>query len=306
METLVRLGVLLSPSFFAILAGLSLTAAVLLFVTGKSKGVDTQTETGKLSKSESVEHRYTVYLMLAFSWSMPGLILSLISGAIGIRPFWSPFLVILLLLCLLLALCFLYAGAGALLHAVTGQRIGFASRRFPPVRYIDDMIVWLGNVLTLGLLKQPKYTGGVTKDVVVGELGEVSEDVAAGNMPIFDHHYNCDSSGLTYNSAITVRYAEHLYFKDLEIWNVFQCDSNAVNGAITTAYARNMTFNHVIVHQIGQRGYWIQGGAWIDAYNDGLTGTVPYFDTNVDTTKWINCDTYCPQIKDSDNRVILT
>jgi len=180
METLVRLGALLSPSFFAILAGLSLTAAVLLFVTGKSKGVDTQAETGKLSKSESVEHRYTVYLMLAFSWSMPGLVLSFISGAIGIRPFWSPFLVILLLLCLLLTLCFLYAGAGALLHAVTGQRIGFASRRFPPVRYIDDMIVWLGNVLTLGLLKQPKYTGGVTKDGAVEEPGKVSEDVAAG------------------------------------------------------------------------------------------------------------------------------
>lgn len=180
METLVRLGALLSPSFFAILAGLSLTAAVLLFVTGKGKGADTQTETGKLNKSESVGHKYTVYLMLAFSWSMPGLILSLISGAIGIRPFWSPFLVVLLLLCLLLTLCFLYAGAGALLHTVTGRRIGFASRRFPPVRYIDDMIVWLGNVLTLGLLRQPKYTGGVTRDGVVGELEEISEDVAAG------------------------------------------------------------------------------------------------------------------------------
>ncbi len=180
METLIRLGALLSPSFFAILAGLSLTAAVLLFVTGKSKGVDTQAGTGKLSKPESVEHRYTVYLMLAFSWSMPGLVLSFISGAIGIRPFWSPFLVILLLFCLLLTLCFLYAGAGALLHAVTGQRIGFASRRFPPVRYIDAMIVWLGNVLTLGLLRQPKYTGGVTKEGAVGELEEVSENVAAG------------------------------------------------------------------------------------------------------------------------------
>jgi len=179
METLVRLGALLSPSFFAILAGLSLTAAVLLFVTGKSKGVDMQAETGKLGESESVENRYTVYLMLAFSWSMPGLVLSFISGAIGIRPFWSPFLVILLLLCLLLTLCFLYAGAGALLHAVTGQRIGFASRRFPPVRYIDDMIVWLGNVLTLGLLKQPKYTGGAAKYGVVGEP-EVSGDTAAG------------------------------------------------------------------------------------------------------------------------------
>ena len=180
METLVRLGALLSPSFFAILAGLSLTAAVLLFVTGKGKGVDTQAETGELSKSKSVENRYTVYLMLAFSWSMPGLVLSFISGAIGIRPFWSLFLVILLLFCLLLTLCFLYAGAGALLHTVTGRRIGFTSRRFPPVRYIDAMIVWLGNVLTLGLLKQPKYTGGVTRGGVVEEPGEVSGNAAAG------------------------------------------------------------------------------------------------------------------------------
>ncbi|MCD6599493.1 MAG: hypothetical protein J7L19_02820 [Dehalococcoidia bacterium] len=184
METLVRLGALLSPSFFAILAGLSLTAAVLLFVTGKSKGVDTQAETGKLSKSEPVENRYTVYLMLAFSWSMPGLVLSFISGAIGIRPFWSPFLVILLLICLLLTLCFLYAGAGALLHAVTGQRIGFASRRFPPVRYIDDMIVKLGNVLTLGLLKQVKYTGGATKDVIVGKPEDVAAGVKKQKLPI--------------------------------------------------------------------------------------------------------------------------
>jgi len=157
-----------------------LTAAVLLFVTGKSKGVDMQAETVKLSKSEPVQYRYTVYLMLAFSWSMPGLVLSFISGTIGIRPFWSPLLVILLLFCLLLTLCFLYAGAGALLHAVTGQRIGFASRRFPPVRYIDNMIVWLSNVLTLGLLKQPKYTSGVTRDGVIGEPEEVSGDAAAG------------------------------------------------------------------------------------------------------------------------------
>ena len=180
METLVRLGVLLSPSFFAILAGLSLTAAVLLFVAGKGTGVGIQVESAKLSKLEPTEHRHTVYLILAFGWSVIGLVLSFISGAIGIRAFWSVLLVILLLLCLLFTLCFLYAGAGALLRAVTGRRGGLVSRLFPPVRYVDALVVRFGDVLAAGLFRQSRYPGGVTEVGVSGEVKGVPGTVTTG------------------------------------------------------------------------------------------------------------------------------
>lgn len=181
IEILVRLGVLLSPSFFAILAGLSLTAAVLLFVAGKGNGVGIQVESGKLSRLEPTEHRHTVYLILAFGWSVIGLVLSFISGAIGIRAFWSVFLVILLLLCLLFTLCFLYAGAGALLRAVTGRRGGLVSRFFPPVRYVDALVVRFGDVLAAGLFRQSRYPGGVTEVGVPTEVKEVPGIVRGGH-----------------------------------------------------------------------------------------------------------------------------
>ncbi len=157
MEILVRLGRLLSPSFFAILAGFSLTAAALLFVAGKRNIAEPQVTGAKLSELEPPEYRGTGYLVLAFGWSIFGLILSFVFGAIGTRFFGSLILVILSLLCLLFTLCFLYAGGGTLLHAVRGQRGEFVCWFFPPMRYIDILIVRFGDWLTTGLFRPLWY-----------------------------------------------------------------------------------------------------------------------------------------------------
>lgn len=115
-------------------------------------------------------------------------------------------------------------------------------------------------------------------------------DVLAGNMPILDCSLHCSSIppnpfGGIYNSAISINEAEYIHFKDLEVRNVFQCDST-VDGAISAGNCANLTFEHIIVHHVGQRGYWIQGGAW-SQFTDEEPSPFEY-----DTTRWINCDTY--------------
>ncbi|MCK5691773.1 MAG: T9SS type A sorting domain-containing protein [Bacteroidales bacterium] len=115
-------------------------------------------------------------------------------------------------------------------------------------------------------------------------------DVAAGNLPILDCSLHCSSIppnpfGGIYNSAISLSYAEHIHFKDMEVRNVFQCDM-VIDGAISAGNCANLTFEHLIVHNVGQRGYWIQGGAWGQFTDEEPT---PF---QYDTTRWINCDTY--------------
>lgn len=115
-------------------------------------------------------------------------------------------------------------------------------------------------------------------------------DVAAGNLPILDCQLHCSTMppnpwGGTYNSAISIGYAEYIHFKSIEIRNVFQCD-DVIDGAISAAYSANLTFEHIIMYNVGQRGYWIQGGAW-SQFTDEEIAPFEY-----DTTRWINCDTY--------------
>jgi len=163
MEILVRLGRLLSPSFFAILAGLSLMVAALLFVTGKRDAADIQVKGTRLSELEPPEYRSTAYLVLAFGWSMVGLVLSFVFAAISPSFPGSLILVILSLLCLLFTLCFLYAGGDTLLHAVTGQKGKLVPWFFPPMRHIDTLIMHFGDLLAAGLFRQPWYPKITTK-----------------------------------------------------------------------------------------------------------------------------------------------
>jgi hypothetical protein len=116
------------------------------------------------------------------------------------------------------------------------------------------------------------------------------EDVLNGNLPVLDCQHHCENAnpgnyGYIYNSAIKMVNVQFIHFKDLEVKNVFQCDST-IDGAIAAADCANLTFEHVIVHDVGERGYWIQGGAW----GEFTTDPPPQFP--YDTTRWINCDTY--------------
>ncbi|MCK4581558.1 MAG: hypothetical protein KAU10_09405 [Dehalococcoidia bacterium] len=163
METLTRLGSLLSPSFFAILAGFSLMAAALLYLVGRWHAADAEGEGMRLSHVEPTEHRVSGYLLLAFGWSMCGLVFSFISGATGVRDFWSLAFAILLLLFLLFTLCFMYAAAGTLLCAVRGeQEDAFRGWFFPRSRYVDTVIVRFGDALLGGLFKESWHPAIVT------------------------------------------------------------------------------------------------------------------------------------------------
>ena len=173
METLVRLGSLLPPSFFAILAGLSLTAAGLLFVAGRYNAAAPLVEGTKLSGLEPPEYRSTGYLVLAFGWSMFGLVLGFIFAAIGARAHWSLIHVILSLSCLIFTLCFLYAGGVTLLHAMTGQKGRLVRWSFPPMRYIDILIVQFGDLLTAGFFG-PSWSPEIATRI--GGLAEAVEE----------------------------------------------------------------------------------------------------------------------------------
>ena len=180
MEILIRLGGSLSPSFFAVLAGLSLMAAALLLVAGRRNAAEPQARGARLSTLEPTEYRGTAYLVLAFGWSIAGLVLSFIFAAIGASFLGRLILTILSLLCFLFTLCFLYAGGGTLLHAVTGQKGRGISWFFPPMQYIDILIVQFGDLLTTGLFKQLWYPSIVTKIGLAKEVKETPTTVMAG------------------------------------------------------------------------------------------------------------------------------
>ena len=112
-----------------------------------------------------------------------------------------------------------------------------------------------------------------------------------GEWAILDCFYQCSGDIPEYNQAINILYTENIHFKDFEVRNVFQCDS-VLSGAISATYSRNLTFEHIIVHQVAERAFYIQGGAWKSYYDEGNTAQVPYWDTPYDTTRFINCDVY--------------
>ncbi len=110
-----------------------------------------------------------------------------------------------------------------------------------------------------------------------------------GEKVIMDCKHHCDqetpSWGYFYNAAITANEKQYIHFKDFTIRNVFLCYANRISGAIATSSCANFTFENITIHQVGQRGYWMQSGAWTE-----LDGPDAPFES--DTTRWINCDTY--------------
>lgn len=119
-----------------------------------------------------------------------------------------------------------------------------------------------------------------------------------GEWPILDCSLHCSNIpanpfGRIYNSAIGIVGVEHWKFKDFEIRNVFQCDS-AVDGAVGASYSCNLTFDHIIVHNIGQRGFYISGGCWneVDTVGPGSNVVPKWGFGHPDTTRFINCDVY--------------
>jgi hypothetical protein len=127
-------------------------------------------------------------------------------------------------------------------------------------------------------------------------------DIANGNWPVLDCIVQCDSIGDpgydVYNSAIYIDNCEYLHFKNLEITNVFQCDS-VNNGAITSNEGANLTFEQLRIHNVASRGFYITSGAWgfadsiyvVDSLGGSVEAATPIFQ-QPDTTMFINCDVY--------------
>ncbi len=107
-----------------------------------------------------------------------------------------------------------------------------------------------------------------------------------GENPIFDCMLHCDIEypyGDFYNSAIGLYKAEYIHFRGLTIRNVFQCDP-VKNAAITASSCANLTFENMVIHNVSQRGYWYESGAY------GSHTSNPVFE--YDTVRWVNCDCY--------------
>ncbi|MGQ1785732.1 T9SS type A sorting domain-containing protein [Saccharicrinis sp. GN24d3] len=100
--------------------------------------------------------------------------------------------------------------------------------------------------------------------------------------------------GNYYNSGIYLNRVQYITFKDFEVKNVYQCDS-VLNGAISANEVCNLTFDHIVVHDVGQRGFWVQSGSWNEGdalvYGD-VAPPPPWGFNHPDTMRYINCDVF--------------
>lgn len=126
-------------------------------------------------------------------------------------------------------------------------------------------------------------------------------DIASGNWPILDCYQHCDNWTNPwdfYNAGIVLDKVAYYHLKNLEIRNVFQCDA-VLNGAITANLTANITYEQLRVHDIGERGFWHQTGAWnpkdsiyaVDSLGASSAEATAIF-RQPDTTRWINCDVW--------------
>lgn len=142
---------------------------------------------------------------------------------------------------------------------------------------------------------------GTQADVVTVE--GYPADIALGNFPILDCSAHCDSMTVPgymnlYNAAFKFYRTQHWHLKCLHIRNVFQCDS-VVDGGITATECANMTYERLILNNIGERGIYQTSGAWsyadsayaVEEYGASTSAATPYF-SQPDTTRFINCDIY--------------
>ncbi len=162
-EPLARLDSMLFPSLFAVLAGISLIGAALLFVMGKYGGAEIRVESTRLSDLEPSEYRVAAYFILSSGWGVLGLVLTLVSGATGVGSAGNSVLLILSLLCLVFLLCFLYAAGCVLLHTLVGRTDGPVAWFFPATRHFDSLIVRFGDLLLSGIYAKPSQESVVTR-----------------------------------------------------------------------------------------------------------------------------------------------
>jgi hypothetical protein len=186
IEILRRLENLLSPTLLLTLAALSLTAATILWVAAgrKPNKAKTKNQTiDRLSTLQPPEYRGTAYLILSFGWFLLDFVFFAFFRLIGAGTFHFIVLEIadkaIIFLLFFFGLCFLYAGAGDLLRAVTGREGGVIYHLGPrwmvflewpkrlAVLVVEDLvIIRLGNYITRGLFKEyPQWRKSMIKSL---------------------------------------------------------------------------------------------------------------------------------------------
>jgi uncharacterized repeat protein (TIGR02059 family) len=145
----------------------------------------------------------------------------------------------------------------------------------------------------------PEREGGLGGPV--GHSGTADNPILYSSYPgqwaILDCIQHCeripDPGHDIYNSAIYVAHVRNITFKDFEVRNVFQCDS-VLTGAITSFFSCYMTFDHIVLHNVSERGFQVESGAYKTWYEERRTPGIaaPYWNFDIDTIRFINCDVY--------------
>ncbi len=99
-----------------------------------------------------------------------------------------------------------------------------------------------------------------------------------GETPILDCS-QVDTVGNTFNTGIDMMGVHFVKFRGLTVRNVYQPTIGNVATGISSYWGSNTTYENMIVHDIGGRGFEHMGALGF--------GTNTY-----DTTRWINCDSY--------------
>jgi hypothetical protein len=168
--------------------------------------------------------------------------------------------------------------------------------------YPGDTIYFMGGVYytTEPIIYNPEVIQGW--DVGVGRSGTSENPIMYSSYPgqwaIWDciqHCPNKPEEGLLFNAALKVYFVGWIHFKDFEIRNIQQCDA-VLDGGITAYNVVYITFEHIVLHDVAERGIVVQSGAYKSFYEAGYgipySMAAPYFDFDIDTIRFINCDVY--------------
>jgi len=161
-------------------------------------------------------------------------------------------------------------------QADAGDTVWFRGGTYQPTTYADG-----NNIHYIAPYEAPSF----------GNDGTASEPISyfayPGETPILDCSL-IDITGHAYNTAIQVVRANYINWRGLHITNVEQPTSGAnpamaFNGYICT----NMTFEDIVIHDIGGRGFY-----YITDWALAIGSGGPAVTISADTTTWINCDVY--------------
>jgi uncharacterized protein (TIGR02145 family) len=192
------------------------------------------------------------------------------------------------------------ANAGTILAPWLTWQKAFATANAGDTVYFRGGVYYSTNTNTIDP-EQQGYLGGP-----VGHSGTATNPIVymsyPGEWAILDCSQHCETIPLgeyynpindIYNTAIYVAHVRNITFKDFEVRNVFQCDS-VLTGAITSFFSCYMTFDHIVLHNVSERGFQVESGAYKTWYDEGWTPGIaePYWNFDIDTIRFINCDVY--------------